>query len=415
MAVDVLKGLGNVNWVAVGLLAIANVLERFDTVSANDRECIDLLKAMLKLELAGNGENDCVGVTEQDTSEQSKDTEREIEESCETGLQGSGSDTIHSSGQESYNRVNEQEQPEIPLRSSLGLRRFLKKKIPTVFGHQKPSFYIELKMFVKEIQRSSIEFNRTRATNGFTKLIGNGGSGIVYYVRILLGGRPVAVKILSGGSRQGKTKWKNELRILTKLHHRNIMELVGYCFEQDMMLVYEYIPRNLSNNNVTESSNHVTAEVCGTPGYVDPEYLRIGRARVKTDIYSFGVTLLNIVSGKRAVEHTDGLSLPQHAWKLSEEDRLRELIDPRLLNTDNSSSITRAFLTALWCIHEESKRRPSASRVLIMLLSGEEIPIPTRSLEPCRELGQGHVIILSDDSLARENLEPWLYLEFNDL
>lgn len=49
MAVDVLKGLGNAHWVAVGLLAIANVLERFDNISANDRECIDLLKAMLKL------------------------------------------------------------------------------------------------------------------------------------------------------------------------------------------------------------------------------------------------------------------------------------------------------------------------------------------------------------------------------
>ena len=49
MAVDVLKGLGNVHWVAVGLLAIANVLERFDNISANDRECIDLLKDMLKL------------------------------------------------------------------------------------------------------------------------------------------------------------------------------------------------------------------------------------------------------------------------------------------------------------------------------------------------------------------------------
>ncbi|GLJ34893.1 hypothetical protein SUGI_0702440 [Cryptomeria japonica] len=49
VAVDVLKGLGSVHWVAVGLLAIAKVLERFDNISANDRECIDLLKDMRKL------------------------------------------------------------------------------------------------------------------------------------------------------------------------------------------------------------------------------------------------------------------------------------------------------------------------------------------------------------------------------
>lgn len=49
MAVEVLKGLGNAHWVAMGLLAITNVLERFDNISANDRECIELLRAMIKL------------------------------------------------------------------------------------------------------------------------------------------------------------------------------------------------------------------------------------------------------------------------------------------------------------------------------------------------------------------------------
>ncbi|XP_059063891.1 uncharacterized protein LOC131856299 [Cryptomeria japonica] len=49
MAVDVLKGVGNAHWAAVGLLAVANVLERLDKISSNDRECIDLLKATLDL------------------------------------------------------------------------------------------------------------------------------------------------------------------------------------------------------------------------------------------------------------------------------------------------------------------------------------------------------------------------------
>ncbi|GLJ34890.1 hypothetical protein SUGI_0702390 [Cryptomeria japonica] len=574
VAVDVLKGLGNAHWVAVGLLAIANVLERFDNISANDRECIDLLKAMLKLgkylkqmkdiyadlhkeileemseaaklivsgailccsfitsnklskflltkkirdELVyvrgkvdsmkadlmlqmqvltvttltlyhrqnnvsgGNEENNCLGVAEQDTSEQSINQESEIEESCESELEESGSDTIHSWGQDNYYGVNEHEKHQMPLRRPLGLGRFLKKKIPAIFGLKKPSTYIKLKMLVKEIKAfpTPIEFKYSelkRVTNGFVKILGQGGFGNVFH-GILPDGRSVAVKMLSDtNSVHGKTEWMNELRTLTKLHHRNIVELVGYCIEDNLMLVYVYMPRDLSNiifdeidmiidwsirfkiildmlrgltylhegahtciihrdikpsnilldenftakicdfglarilqmdfaqyanktisthcelleKDVTETSDHVTTELCGTLGYLDPEYFRTHRATVKSDIYSFGVTLLNIVSGKRATEYIDDNMLTQHAWRLCEEDRLHELIDHRLLNSDglvNSSSITRTIFTALWCIHEESKRRPSASRVLAMLLSEEEIPIPTRPLESIYSPGE---------------------------
>ncbi|GLJ34916.1 hypothetical protein SUGI_0702750 [Cryptomeria japonica] len=532
VAVDVLKGLGNVHWVAVGLLAIANVLQRFDNISANDRECIDLLKAMLKLgkylkqmkdiyadlhkeileemseaaklivsgailccsfitsnklskflltkkirdELVyvrgkvdsmkadlmlqmqvltvttltlyhrqnnvsgGNEENNCLGVAEQDTSEQSINQESEIEESCETELEESGSDTIHSWRHDNYYGVNGHEKHQMPLRRPLGLGRFLKKKIPAIFGLIKPSTYIKLKMLVEEIKAfpTPIEFKYSelkRVTNGFVKIIGQGGFGSVFH-GILPDGRSVAVKMLSDtNSVHGKTEWMNELRALTKRHHRNIVELVGYCFEDNLMLVYDYKPRNLSNiifdeidmiidcakicdfglarilqmdfaqyanktistycelleKDVTETSDHVTTELGGTLGYLDPEYFRTHRATVKSDIYSFGVTLLNIVSGKRVTEYIDDNMLTQHAWRLCEEDRLHQLIDHRLLNSDglvNSSSITRTILTALLCIHEESKRRPSASRVLAMLLSEEEIPIPTRPLESIYSPGE---------------------------
>ncbi|XP_059065296.1 cysteine-rich receptor-like protein kinase 6 isoform X2 [Cryptomeria japonica] len=351
VAVDVLKGLGNAHWVAVGLLAIANVLERFDNISANDRECIDLLKAMLKLgkylkqmkdisadlhketsecmseavklivsgailccsfitsnklskflltrkirdELVyvrgkvdsmkadlmlqmqvltittftsyhrqnnvtgGKEDNNFLRITDQDHSEQSKDTNK---------LEGSESDTVSSEGQHNYSVVNEPELLKRPLSSSLGLGRFLKKKIPTIFGLQKPSIEfkcdelkratkgftkdsnnIESIMLVKEIQTFPIEFKSDelkRATKGFTKQIGEGGFGRVYY-GILSDGKRVAIKKSSIESRQGKIEWMNELTTLSKLCHRNIIELVGYCSEEDGMLVYDYLPRTLSS------------------------------------------------------------------------------------------------------------------------------------------------------------------------
>ncbi|GLJ34930.1 hypothetical protein SUGI_0702960 [Cryptomeria japonica] len=329
VAVDVLKGLGSTHWVAVGLLAIAKmkdiyadlhkeILEEMSEaaklivsgailccsfITSNKlskflltkkirdelvyvRGKVDSMKADLMLQMqvltittltfyyrqynvaGGIEENNCLEVTVQDPSKQSKDAESVTEESCEIELEGSDSDTTHS-------WVNEHEKAETPLRSSLGLGGFLKKKIRTIFGLQKtspalptppspalppspspvpptspsPSPYIQIKMLVKEIHLSPIEFKcdeLKRATRGFTKQIGKGGFGNVYY-GILSDGKRVAIKMLSKESRQGEKQWINELRTLSKLRHRNIMELVGYCFEDGMMLVYDYAPRNLSN------------------------------------------------------------------------------------------------------------------------------------------------------------------------
>ncbi|XP_059065290.1 receptor-like cytosolic serine/threonine-protein kinase RBK1 isoform X2 [Cryptomeria japonica] len=556
VAVDVLKGLGNAHWVAVGLLAIANVLERFDNISANDRECIDLLIAMLKLgkylkqmkdinadlhkesledmreavkliisgailccsfitsnklskfiltkkirdelvyvrgkvdsmkadlilqmqvltvktftfyheqnnDTGGQEENNGLGGTEQNPSQQSKDAESDNEECCETELEGSGSDTVSSQAQDNYNGVNEPEQLEMPPRRSLGVGKFLRKKIPNIFKRQsqKPELFVEE---IQEIQnyKSLINFKREeldKATANYSLQIGSGAFGTVYR-GILSDGREVAVKILKIEARQGEKEWMNNLKTLTKLRHRNIVEVVGCCHE-DMMLVYDYFPRNLSSaifeteiilnwsirlriildvirglaylhegthfcivhrdikpNNVVLDENF-NAKICDfglarilepdcaqyaniaeTLGYLDPGHDVAGLS-AKSDIYSFGLMLLNVVSGKRVIELTNELLLSEHAWRLCEEDWLHELIDPRLLNTDcliYSSSISRTIITALWCIHKEPKRRPSASRVLAMLLSEEEMRIPLQGVESYLDFGWNQAPVLSGECL----------------
>ncbi|GLJ34885.1 hypothetical protein SUGI_0702310 [Cryptomeria japonica] len=120
----------------------------------------------------------------------------------------------------------------------------------------------------------------------------------------------------------------------------------------------------------------------GTLGYIAPECIRSGYVTKKADIYSFGLLLLNVVSGIRCLELVsikDGMrSLIDRAWILHKEERLSKLIDPRLLNTKgfDSKSIFRTILVALWCIQIDPSKRPTASRALEMLTTDEKIPRP---------------------------------------
>ncbi|XP_057866875.2 probable receptor-like protein kinase At2g42960 isoform X1 [Cryptomeria japonica] len=129
--------------------------------------------------------------------------------------------------------------------------------------------------------------------------------------------------------------------------------------------------------------SYETCSIFGTCGYVDPESRQTLIVTLKTDIYSFGVLLLNVVSGRPAMGTNESTLLSEQALKLLGEDRLTELIDPRLLDREgliNSSTILRTIKIALSCIEFDSERRPSVSQVLKMLSSEEEISIPTSPL-----------------------------------
>ncbi|GLJ34917.1 hypothetical protein SUGI_0702770 [Cryptomeria japonica] len=110
--------------------------------------------------------------------------------------------------------------------------------------------------------------------------------------------------------------------------------------------------------------------IVGTYGYAAPEYIATGSVSVKSDIYGFGVTVLNVVSGKNITELKKFLF--EHASMLHDKRCLTELIDPRLLNASystHSRSIAGTINIALQCIHSNFRIRPSASHVLEMLLS----------------------------------------------
>ncbi|XP_059065447.1 probable serine/threonine-protein kinase PBL21 isoform X2 [Cryptomeria japonica] len=393
---------------------------------------------------------------------------------CETGqeteLNGFKSDNGCSKRQDKSKISNRYQQSEMSLPTYLRFGKFLKERSTQIFkGWAKASPYRELKQLVKKMRPSGSEFTLKelqRATNGFGEKIGKGGFGTVY-LGTFSDGRKVAVKVFNEDEIRRQEYWMNELVIVTKLHHPSILNFLGYCFEDNLMLVYEYmeggnlsdllfgpeikqiidwptrmkiildiirgirylhegtnecmVHRDIKPSNIlldkdfnakisdfgisrilpddTQSapletctdggvspthlanlSTHVTTNTSGTMGYIDPECFETCRVTIKSDIYSFGMLLLNIVSGKKLIQQKDeGMHiLSDHAWRLHKEDRLIELINPQLLGTEglNPTRILRTITVALWCIQRESKIRPSTSQVFDMLSTEEEIPTP---------------------------------------
>ncbi|EXB80089.1 putative LRR receptor-like serine/threonine-protein kinase [Morus notabilis] len=246
------------------------------------------------------------------------------------------------------------------------------------------------------------------ATNGFrsSNKIGEGGFGSVYKGR-LQDGRIVAVKVLSADSKQGDKEFMTEIASLSNISHENLVKLHGGCVDGPFrILVYEY----MKNNNLSrlmldfglsklfpDNISHITTKVAGTLGYLSPEYAISGRLTRKSDVYSFGVLLLEIVSGRSAVDFD--LQLGEHylvekAWEMYKSDKLIDLVDSNITNTIYSANFSSDldgeeekdhqdqeedqeeeeeeeavhFLkVGLLCVQENSRLRPTMSMAIRMM------------------------------------------------
>ncbi|KAI3525804.1 hypothetical protein L1887_04906 [Cichorium endivia] len=118
-------------------------------------------------------------------------------------------------------------------------------------------------------------------------------------------------------------------------------------------------------DNVT----HVSTRVAGTVGYLAPEYALLGQLTKKVDVYSFGVLMLEVISGRSSSKAAFGenlLGLVEWAWKLKEEGRLLDIVDPNLTEYPDDG-IMRFVMVALFCTQAVSNQRPSMGQVVEML------------------------------------------------
>ncbi|KAJ4841987.1 hypothetical protein Tsubulata_005415 [Turnera subulata] len=288
----------------------------------------------------------------------------------------------------------------------------------------------------------------SKATDHFSDRneLGKGGFGPVYK-GTLPDGKEVAVKRLSMDSGQGLEEFINEVILIAKLQHRNLVSLLGCCIEEDeRILVYEYmsnksldcfifdqsksrildsrmriniidgiargllylhqdsrlriIHRDLKTSNILLDKDMVpkisdfgmarifggnqteanTKRVVGTYGYMAPEYAVDGLFSVKSDIFSFGVIVLEIVSGSKNrgfSSHDHMHNLLGHAWKLWTEGKMLELIDNNLDDSSVAvSEIVRCIHVGLLCVQQKPEDRPNMSSVVLMLNGESSLPQP---------------------------------------
>ncbi|XP_015086466.1 putative serine/threonine-protein kinase [Solanum pennellii] len=118
-----------------------------------------------------------------------------------------------------------------------------------------------------------------------------------------------------------------------------------------------------------ENVTHLSTRVAGTIGYLAPEYALFGQLTKKTDVYSFGVVVLEIISGRSSSKSAFGvdlLVLVEWVWKLREEGRLLEIIDPELTEYPETE-LLRFIKVALFCIQSAPNQRPNMKQVIEML------------------------------------------------
>ncbi|PRQ19662.1 putative protein kinase RLK-Pelle-DLSV family [Rosa chinensis] len=275
------------------------------------------------------------------------------------------------------------------------------------------------------------------ATKKFSadNMLGEGGFGQVFK-GTLDNGQEIAVKRLSKSSGQGVREFKNEVLLVAKLQHRNLVKLLGFCLEgEETLLVYEYVPnksldyflfeqldwsrrctiiggiargilylhedsrlrvihRDLKASNILLDANMNpkisdfgmarmfgvddqtqgnTRRIVGTYGYMAPEYAMEGLYSVKSDVFSFGILLLEILTGRKNIlgfhPTNSAPTLLSFAWQLWNEGKVLELMDPMLKDSCNPNEFLRCIHIGLLCIQEDAKNRPTMSSVVLMLKS----------------------------------------------
>ncbi|OAY69636.1 calmodulin-binding receptor-like cytoplasmic kinase 3 [Ananas comosus] len=308
--------------------------------------------------------------------------------------------------------------PGTPLRVPPSPSRFSLSQQPTAIG--------PLHLSINQIIKITHNFSPA-------KVIGDGGFGTVYKAD-LPDGRPIAIKRAKKEHFAAlHEEFRNEVALLTKIEHRNLVKLLGYVENKsERIIITEYVPngtlrehldgqhgrildfsqrleiaidvahgltylhlyaekpiihRDVKSSNILLTDNfrakvadfgfartgpteadqtHIETNVKGTAGYVDPEYLRTNHLTIKSDVFSFGILLLEILSARRPVELKRSLAeriTVRWAFNKYNTGQVRDILDPLLQEVVHEEILKKIFGLAFLCTAPTRGDRPEMKEV----------------------------------------------------
>lgn len=321
--------------------------------------------------------------------------------------------------------------PDFPAKSSPWLNHHTKDRTTSVSGIPNYSY--------KDIQK---------ATQNFTTVLGEGSFGPVYKATMPAGG-VVAVKALASNSRQGEKEFQTEVSLLGRLHHRNLVNLVGYCVDKGhYMLIYEYmsngslekllyneedtltwderlqtaldishgieylhegavppvVHRDLKSANILldhsmrakvadfglskeEVYDGRKSSLKGTYGYMDPAYISTSKSSLKSDIYSLGVIFFELIT---AIHPHQNLMDYVNLAMMDTDGGVDEILDKRLVGRCDAEEAKSLAKIAFRCLHKTPRKRPSSGEISQAIMKIKQ-----------RRLAKGGTMSFAGDDLSR--------------